>query len=48
MNIAEAQAFRVLKARVEALEHEIANLKQIVTILTSPKDSETLRIKKSG
>jgi hypothetical protein len=56
MNMAESNRIKVLHARVDELEklasaqaHEIANLKQIVEILTSgPKDRETLRVKKSG
>lgn len=55
MNIAESARFNALKALVESMQkiqndqaHEIANLKQVVEILTTAKDSVTLRIKKSA
>lgn len=56
MNMAESNRLKVLHARVDELEklssaqaHEIANLKQIVAILTDgQKDREVLRVKKSG
>lgn len=53
MNLAEAAANRALIARVAALEHEVANLKQIIEALTTGpsnplKDNQTLRLKKSG
>ena len=50
MNIAEASRMRELERKVSDLQHEVANLKQIVEILTSPpnplKDKQTLGLKK--
>lgn len=52
MNIAEAARMRELERKVADLQHEVANLKQIVECLTTTenplKDREQLRLKKSG
>ena len=52
MTIAEASRMRELERKVSDLQHEVANLKQIIECLTTKpdpfKEREQLRLKKSG
>jgi hypothetical protein len=48
MNMAEAARMRDLEAKVKVLEHEVANLKQVVEILTTDKSRPVLKVKQSA